>query len=239
MPIFGIMSKEDFVKWFRFSGFLKIFWIKPLIRARWLDKNILEVEWVSRRSRGAIIFFEEYDFSISKSDYDTIIITRSEDLRKHSDAEGILFIWLPGRHQVLEPNNEIIIKIKTVNSAINISRKIQKLSWGFYASPCENDIIFIAYLHNEPVGCAYLNRMSHNIDYGIHVIRKMWRKRIGTRILSEILTYAKEKTWPFVTVIRVFRRLGGTKADRIAINFYLRNRPHYVWRVFRLKNRKS
>jgi hypothetical protein len=51
---------------------------------------------------------------------------------------------------------------------------------------------------------AYLNKHNFNIDYGIHVKRDFWRKRIGTKILKETLRASGELGAKHISVVRVF-----------------------------------
>ncbi len=67
---------------------------------------------------------------------------------------------------------------------------VQKSSWGFYMVPRQDSVLFLARLRGEPVGSAYYHPESSNIDYGVHVVRWLWRRRIGTRLLHEVRRYA-------------------------------------------------
>ena len=37
-----------------------------------------------------------------------------------------------------------------------------------------------------------LNKYNFNIDFGVHVCREYWKKRIGTRLLLEAASLAKD-----------------------------------------------
>ena len=93
--------------------------------------------------------------------------------------------------------------------------------------------MFLARLSSEPVEAAYLNPVSINIDYGVHVRRSYWRKRIGTRLLSEILGYARSTGRRVVSVVRVLRSRRSTATDRRAIGFYGVNNPLHRLNVYR------
>jgi RimJ/RimL family protein N-acetyltransferase len=59
----------------------------------------------------------------------------------------------------------------------------------------------LAWLDEEPAGMAYLNKHNFNIDYGIHVKRDFWRKRIGTKILKEALRTSGELGAKHISVV--------------------------------------
>jgi len=84
------------------------------------------------------------------------------------------------------------------------------------------------------VGMVYLNIHNFNIDYGIHVIKSHWRKRIGTRLLVELLKLAKTMGSPTLSIVRVFRSKKGTSSDIRALKFYRANNPSIRMSVYRL-----
>ena len=45
--------------------------------------------------------------------------------------------------------------------------------------------VLVTHLRGEAVGSAYYNPTSSNVDFGVHVVRNMWRRGIGTRLLVE------------------------------------------------------
>jgi len=87
-----------------------------------------------------------------------------------------------------------------------------------------------------PVAMAYLNIHNFNIDYGVHVIKSHWRRRIGTRLLAELLKLARTMGSPALSVVRVFRSKRGTSSDIRAVRFYRANGPSKRMSVYRLRS---
>ena len=80
-----------------------------------------------------------------------------------------------------------------------------------------------------------MNVNNFNIDYGIHIIRPYWRRRIGTALLAEILRLAKSMGALRISVVRVFRSVKGTSSDMGAVEFYRANNPCVKMSVYRIK----
>ena len=234
LNIVDVFGRKEFVKWLRRSSHLRTFWIKPIIGYRWLGPYVLSVDWKSRRSRGAIYIFSARLEIIRKDRYDTIIIRQNYPCFDY-DAESILAYWEIPASGLLEPNWDAEIRILKSDEAGEYSEYVQRKSWGFYIPPSDFHLVFIAFLDDKPVGSAYLNPNSHNIDFGVHVVKEFWRRRIGTRILWEILKYANKKGWRYVTVVRVYRKTGGTSSDKRATSFYISNKPNHIWRIYRIR----
>jgi len=79
-----------------------------------------------------------------------------------------------------------------------------------------------------------LNIRNFNIDYGIHVIKSYWRSRIGTALLAETLKLARSMNATGISVVRVFRSVGGASSDMRAVKFYRANNPSTKMSVYRL-----
>jgi GNAT superfamily N-acetyltransferase len=94
----------------------------------------------------------------------------------------------------------------------------------------------LAWLDEEPAGMAYLNKHNFNIDYGIHVKRDFWRKRIGTKILKEALRTSGELGAKHISVVCVcvLRSLRNSSRDRRALSFYKAYNPSLKCNVFRV-----
>jgi GNAT superfamily N-acetyltransferase len=92
----------------------------------------------------------------------------------------------------------------------------------------------LAWLDEEPARMAYLNKHNFNIDYGIHVKRDFWRKRIGTKILKEALRTSGELGAKHISVVRVLKSLRNSSSDRRALSFYKANNPSLKFNVFRV-----
>ena len=79
------------------------------------------------------------------------------------------------------------------------------------------------------------SKNNFNIDYGIHVIRDLWRNRIGTTILREVLNLAERLNAKYVSVVRILRSLKASSSDKRAIEFYKANNPLLRLNIYRLK----
>ncbi len=67
-------------------------------------------------------------------------------------------------------------------------KTVMRRSWGFYRPPRPEDhLVLLARLGSEPVALTYLNKHNFNLDYEVHVVRELWRRRIGTRVVKEAL----------------------------------------------------
>ena len=65
-------------------------------------------------------------------------------------------------------------------------KAVQRSSWGFFVPPRLGlHVVLVVRLGSEAVGSAYLNRLNTNVDYGVHAIKRLWRSRVGTRLLHE------------------------------------------------------
>ncbi len=101
-------------------------------------------------------------------------------------------------------------------------RRIQRASWGFFIPPdFHRHEVLIAWLDEQPVGSAYLNRNTGNLDFGVHVVRAHWRQRIGTALLEAARQRCLSWGMPHMTVVRVLRALTRINPhDRRAWCFY-------------------
>jgi len=158
--------------------------------------------------------------------------------RRLVDAEGILYFWDANRLELLEPCRRV-----EVSAVDEWSRDLeaelgalQASSWGSYKPPIRGvHRVFLASLGGRLVGAAYLNLLNYNIDYGVHVARAYWRRRIGTRILREIAKAARDMGSEYFSVVRVYRKVGGTSSDRRAAAFYRANKPAHRASVLRIE----
>jgi len=247
------MSFNQFTDWYRELGKLKIFWAKQLNSVKLVsidkEKCLIEIEWAVRKHAERALMVIARDSN-----------TASEMLRKSNNrylgaiklvmipevdmlnppyevnAWSILYFWSQSS-VTLEPNSEArIITLSTwSDDDVEIFKQIHRKSWGFFAPPRREDhIVVLAYLSGEPVGMAYLNKNNFNIDYGIHVVRSLWRNRIGTRILRETLDLGKKLGAKHVSVVRVLRSLKISSSDKRAISFYRSNNPFLRLNVYRL-----
>jgi len=101
-------------------------------------------------------------------------------------------------------------------------RRIQAASWGFFIPPdFARQEVLVAWLDDRPVGSAYLNRATGNLDFGVHVVREMWRQRVGTALLEAARQRCLAWGLPRMTVVRVLRAMTRINpTDRQAWCFY-------------------
>lgn len=66
----------------------------------------------------------------------------------------------------------------------------------------ENDVMFVAKDNGKIIGDASLTRMprrmSHRGDFGISVVQEYWNQGIGSRLLQEVIHYAKEHAFTII-----------------------------------------
>lgn len=108
--------------------------------------------------------------------------------------------------------------------ALEVASRVQQSSWGFYKPPREDSLVIVGLMGGEPVASAYFHRASKNIDYGVHVVRSLWRRGVGSRILSEVARVAGGE----FSVVRVLRGRPLSSMDRRALGFYLSRGPSRV-----------
>ena len=151
------------------------------------------------------------------------------------DCRSVVFFYST-RQGTLEPNYEVSVGVCRENcaSVLKDVESVQKRSRVFYVPPPEGDVVFVAYAGGRPVGATYLNPGSFNLDYGIHVAREFWRRRIGTRLLKEALDVARSEGAELLSVVRVLRSKTGASSDRRAIAFYSASHPVLGLDVYRL-----
>jgi len=247
------MNFDQFVDWYRELGKLKIFWAKQLNSVKLVsadgDKCLIEIEWVIRRrvERAIMIIAKDSNVALeilrktSNRYMDTtklVMIPEVDMLNPpyEVNARSILYFWSQSS-VTLEPNSEArIITLSTwSDDDVETFKQIHKKSWGFFVPPRREDhIVVSAYLNGEPVGMAYLNKNNFNIDYGIHVVRSLWRNRIGTRILRETLDLGRKLGAKYISVVRVLRSLKISSSDKRAISFYRSNNPYLRPNVYML-----
>jgi len=239
---------DEFIKWYRAAGELRVFWLKPVRSIEVINSSstsyAISATWVVRgRLRRAVI-------SVSRSFAEALDLVRGRDvaivLTPEGDptvdyslvsAEGILYFWDLSRLSLLKPNEDVVVRAFSSwgDSLAGDIAAVHRSSWGFYVPPRRGvHVVLVAYLSGQPVGAAYLNTANFNIDYGVHCARRYWRMRFGTRVLKEIVDLARGFGARYVSVVRVFRRVKGSGSDRRAVAFYRANKPRYTLRVFRV-----
>ena len=237
-------------RWLRGLGVLGIFWAKRIRRIEVVSLRplLLALEWQrSRRAKRAILAlcYEAgpdclgHLHGLAGDDrVDPLLITASQLPQGLYDKWSKVFIY-DVNGSFLEPNWEIIVELyepSSVDDTVTLAAEtVQTSSWGFYKSPPRRDYMIIARLSNgEPVGSAYYNPVSSNVDYGIHVAKPYWRRRIGTRFLVEVARLAKSLGHQWISVVRVIRGTRPALADRRAIAFYQANKPRQELNIYRL-----
>jgi len=242
MP-FEFMDFEDFAEWYAELGKLKIFWAKPVKSISLLseEKKIIGVRWIVRgKIRDAILFSEMRGINLEDYRDSTKILivpeTSPVDLSL-VNARSVLYFW-DVNARILEPNEDVEIRTYSEwgEGELEKFKGIHKRSWGFFVQPRQQDhLVLLAFLESSPVGMAYLNVNNFNIDYGIHVIRPYWRRRIGTALLAEAMRLAKSMGAHRISVVRVFRSVKGTASDIRAVEFYRANNPSLKMSVYRIE----
>jgi len=243
-----VIQVEWFKDWLEYSYALSTFWNKILGDVKILysnvDEFVLAAQWPKgRRSFGGLFLYSRnkvkklavkwLDYANSLN-FDVILLTE-EKVDFPVDAKSYFFIWDLSKASFLEACKTVEIKILDYCEAVNAVKEVTKDSWGFSVTPRKNlHLILSAWIGDEVVGIAMLNRYNFNIDFGVHVSRRYWKKRIGTRLLVEAASIAKSKGARYLTVVRVLRGLKETKADKAAISFYRANKHTLTLRVYRL-----
>ena len=136
-------------------------------------------------------------------------------------ARSVLIAWDTGREipKACNPDVEVRFASPEMKRAL---RQIQESSWHFFIPPdFERQDVLVAFLGGQLVGSAYLNRATHHIDFGVHVVREFQRRRVGAAILREALRFYRERGAKWMLVTRVLRAITKiNESDRIALRFY-------------------
>ena len=137
-------------------------------------------------------------------------------------ARSVLIAWDTGSEIPKEGNPDVSVRLASPEMRKAL-RRIQESSWGFFIPPdFEKQDVLVAFLGAQPVGSAYLNRLTHHLDFGVHVMREFQRKRVGTAILREALRLCRERGARRMFVTRVLRAITRiNEDDRVALRFYL------------------
>jgi GNAT superfamily N-acetyltransferase len=251
--LLDFMSFEEFVEWYAELGKLKIFWAKPVESVSLLSKEgslyLVGVKQViGNRIKEAILAITGMVDKVPKAidslktygSLTKILIVPEEAPINLSltNARSALYFWNINA-RTLEPNKDVRTKTfyEWSENDIEMFRRIHEQSWGFFIPPRRGDhAVLTALLNDSPVGIAYLNIHNFNIDYGIHVIKPYWRRRIGTALLAKSLELAKFMGASNISVVRVFRSVKGTPSDTRATKFYKANNPPIKLSIYRLNN---
>ena len=137
-------------------------------------------------------------------------------------ARSVLITWDLEEEIPKQGNPDVEIKPAS-RSDLSKLRKIQLRSWGFFIPPSfKHHLILIAYLRGEPIGSAYLNPHTGNIDFGVHVVKEFQRMRVGAAILRSARKVFLDLGFRRMFVVRVLRALTKVnESDRIALSFYM------------------
>ncbi len=137
-------------------------------------------------------------------------------------ARSVLIMWDLRKEIPKRGNPDVEIKPAS-RSDLSKLRRIQLRSWGFFIPPSfKHHLILIAYLRGEPVGSAYLNPRTGNIDFGVHVVKEFQRMRVGAAILRSARKVFLDLGFRRMFVVRVLRALTKVnESDRIALSFYM------------------
>jgi len=134
---------------------------------------------------------------------------------------SVLLGWDLTRPLPKTGNPDVIVRPATPDQR-PLLRRIQQSSWGFFIPPdFDRQEVLIAWLGERPVGSTYLNRVTGNLDFGVHVVRERWRQRVGTALLEAARRRCLAWGLRRMTVVRVLRALTRiNRADRQAWCFY-------------------
>lgn len=134
---------------------------------------------------------------------------------------SVLLDWDVARPLPKTANPEVAVRVATPDER-PLLRRIQTASWGFFIPPdFSRQEVLIGWLDERPVGSVYLNRTTGNLDFGVHVVRELWRQRIGAAVLEAARQRCLVWGLPRMTVVRVLRALTRINpADRQAWCFY-------------------
>ncbi len=243
---------DCFIKWFSGLSVLRIFWARSFRGVEVLDQDplTLKIRWSrSRDGREALFMIcvkddaaacmrKLYRLCPGKEGCVGILATSMELEKVFFDRWSKVFLYSV-QGSFLEPNREVAIEVYEPGyiggDVLQHIKEIQRASWGFFTPPPPGDYVVVASLNNTPVASAYYNPSSSNIDYGIHVSKRYWRRRIGTRLLTEVASIAYSNGYTWLTVVRVLR-INPSQADRRAIAFYRANNPVSELNIYRIRS---
>jgi len=142
-------------------------------------------------------------------------------------ARSVLMSWNTS-HRVGKVNENVSVEVASP-SDIKVLRSIQKRSWGFFIRPnFEKELVLLAFLGKEPVGLAYLNKRTGNLDFGVHVVPEHRRKYVGSTIVTEALKLCRKLGFERMYVVRALRLTKFSTADKVALQFYTSTRARVV-----------
>ncbi len=145
-----------------------------------------------------------------------------EELGYTPYAISVLISWDTSQDILKKGNPDVNIRVADEKNMDDL-RVIQKSSWGFFIPPnFRREHVLIAYYGGKPVGSAYLNKYTGNIDFGVHVVKEYQRMRIGAAILEEVLKYFRSRGFKRMFVVRKLRAITKiNESDKVALKFYV------------------
>jgi len=159
----------------------------------------------------------EVTFSIWNSQLMNVLLNNGLKPYKRS----VLIMWNINSQIPKEGNKEIKTIVNDPNCK-SLARRIMRESWGFYIPPnLKYHDVIIGLLNGEPVASTYINKLTGNLDFGVHVIRRFWRRRIGTKILEEARKILLSKGFREMYVVRVINLYKTSEPDIRALSFYV------------------
>ena len=225
-----------FKQWFTELCKLRLFWAKPYLKLEELEVGgswwLVRAEWAkAKRARGALMAAAKSSSALNEclealrghldGGYEALLIAPEclelELRRLKVDALSMAYFWDLDSLTLLEPSYEVEVEAleawgpRMLEEVASVHRR----SWGFTVEPRPGDhVVLLARLHGDPVGAAFLNLRSGNIDYGVHVVREHWRRRVGTRLLHEACRQAAEVGLSRLSVVRWLRSVRLSSSDR-------------------------
>ncbi len=216
-------------------------------RAEWRGEiqDVFLDEWVPETLRQLLVKAEEILSrrgikSYGVSEWKPEAWETLEELGYGVYARSVLLSWNTGERIPFKKVEGLRFTWATRRELRHL-RRIQRESWGFFIPPdFRRQAVLLAWIDGEPVGSAYLNTRTGNIDYGIHVRGSFQRRGVGSSILSEAAGWFRLRGFERMTVVRVLRSLYKINpSDSAALRFYFScgGRLLREYRGFRKKSR--
>lgn len=215
-------------------------WGYASFRTEVQDIYLEKVDYLSRFIEKIVKRFNIDIYSLSVSEWKEDYWKMLEEIRLEAYARSVLIYWdtTQGIPKRLNPRVEIR---RAERDNLRELRRIQKESWGFFRPPnFRKQTVLLAYLDGEPVGSVYLNNITGNLDFGVHVRRNYQRQHVGATLLEYARRLLLSRGFKRMTVVRMIPLSKVRSSDIVALNFYLNCGGRIVreYRGFRKKRIK-
>ncbi len=241
MRLTDIVPPPRLPGWLDALSILNVFWTKKPLTASWdPEARCLTAAVRYRRRAASYTLCEEQSTRALEAELPHIAVPEDAEPPPHRSV-SLLYFWRPPGSPLSGAGVavEVAEEPGRVAELAGEACRVQRRSWGLCLPPRPGvHTVFIARIGGEPVGAAYYNRRSYNVDWGVHVARGFWRRRIGSRLLAEVLGYAARRGDPWVSVVRVLGSRRPRPGDARAAAFYRANGPLARLRVYRLARKR-